>query len=240
MLRAILLRLAGAIPVLFLVACGIFVLLHLAPGDAASLLASSDAGPEEVEKLRLLWGLDQPLYIQFGKFLLNIMHFDLGVSLRYQQPVIAMIAERLPATLELAAVTLVIAAGIGIPLGVAAALKKGKWIDGLVSMIAVAGVSAPSFWMGILLVLLFSADLHILPSSGRLPYGTPITESTGFYLIDSLKAGQFNTFRLVLTHLTLPAMTLAAGMIGIIARIARSAFSTLARRISFRPPWRRA
>jgi peptide/nickel transport system permease protein len=77
--------------------------------------------------------------------------------------------------------------------------------------------------MGILLVLLFSADLHILPSSGRLPYGTPIADSTGFYLIDSLVAGQFQTFGLVLTHLALPAMTLAAGMVGIIARIARSA-----------------
>src|SRR5947207_15367064 len=102
MLRAILLRLAGAIPVLFLVACGIFALLHLAPGDAASLLASSDAGPEDVERLRVLWGLDQPLYVQFGKFLLNVAHLDLGTSLRYQQPVIAMIAERLPATPELA------------------------------------------------------------------------------------------------------------------------------------------
>ena len=223
MLRAILLRLAGAIPVLFLVACGIFALLHLAPGDAASMLASSDAGPDEVEKLRQLWGLDQPLYMQFGKFLLNVAHLDLGISLRYQQPVIAMIVERLPATLELAAVTLTIAVGVGVPLGVAAALNKGKWIDGLVSMIAVAGVSAPSFWMGILLVLLFSADLHLLPSSGRLPYGTPITESTGFFLIDSLMAGQFRTFGQVLTHLILPAMTIAAGMIGIIARIARSA-----------------
>ena len=223
MLRATLLRLAGAIPVLFLVACGIFALLHLAPGDAASMLASSDAGPDEVEKLRQLWGLDQPLYVQFGKFLLNVLHLDLGVSLRYQQPVTAMIAERLPATLELAAVTLIIAVAVGVPLGVAAALNKGKWVDGLVSMIAVAGVSAPSFWTGILLVLLFSADLHLLPSSGRLPYGTPIAESTGFYLVDSLKAGQFHTFGLVLTHLALPAMTLAAGMVGIIARIARSA-----------------
>src|SRR5436190_12354702 len=201
MLRAILLRLAGAIPVLFLVACGIFALLHLAPGDAASLLASSDAGPEEVEKLRLLWGLDQPLYVQFGKFLLNVAHLDLGTSLRYQQPVIAMIGERLPATLELAAVTLMIAVCVGVPLGIAAALHKGKLIDGLVSMIAVAGVSAPSFWMGILLVLLFSADLHLLPSSGRLPYGTPIADSTGFYLIDSVMAGQFRTFGLVLMHL---------------------------------------
>lgn len=223
MLKAILLRLAGAIPVLLLVICGIFALLHLAPGDAASMLASSDAGPEEVEKLRLLWGLDQPLYVQFGKFLLNVLHLDLGTSLRYQQPVVSMIAERLPATLELALVTLIIAVGVGVPLGIAAALKKGKWVDGLVSMIAVAGVSAPSFWMGILLVLLFSADLHILPSSGRLPYGTPISESTGFYLVDSLKAGQFRTFGLVLIHLALPAMTLAAGMVGIIARIARSA-----------------
>src|SRR6185369_1117669 len=144
MLRAILLRFAGAIPVLFLVICGIFALLHLAPGDAASMLASSDAGPEEVERLRLLWGLDQPLYVQFGKFMLNVLHFDLGISLRYQQPVIAMIAERLPATLELAMVTLILAVGVGVPFGIAAALNKGKWIDGFVSMIAVAGVSAPS------------------------------------------------------------------------------------------------
>ena len=223
MLGAILLRLAGAIPVLFLVACGIFALLHLAPGDAASLLASSDAGPEDVERLRVLWGLDQPLYVQFGKFLLNVAHLDLGTSLRYQQSVTAMIAERLPATLELAVVTLTIAVCIGVPLGIAAALNTGKWIDGLVSLVAVAGVSAPSFWMGILLVLLFSADLHMLPSSGRLPYGTPIADHTGFYLIDSLMAGQFQTFGVVLTHLALPAMTLAAGMIGIIARITRSA-----------------
>src|SRR5215472_8660500 len=126
MLRAILLRLAGAIPVLFLVACGIFALLHLAPGDAASMLASSDAGPDEVEKLRQLWGLDRPLYVQFGKFLLNVIHLDLGTSLRYQQPVITMIAERLPATLELAVVTLIIAVGVGVPLGIAAALNKGN------------------------------------------------------------------------------------------------------------------
>jgi ABC-type dipeptide/oligopeptide/nickel transport system permease component len=223
MLRAILLRLAGAIPVLFLVACGIFALLHLAPGDAASLLSSGDAGPEDVERLRVLWGLDQPLYVQFGKFLLNVAQLDLGISLRYQQPVIAMIAERLPATLELAAVTLTIAVCVGVPLGILAALNKGRLIDGLVSLIAVAGVSAPSFWMGILLVLLFSADLHLLPSSGRLPYGTPIASGTGFFLVDSLLAGQFRTFGLVLTHLALPAMTLAAGMVGIIARISRSA-----------------
>jgi ABC-type dipeptide/oligopeptide/nickel transport system permease component len=223
MLKAILIRLAGAVPVLLLVACGIFALLHLAPGDAASLLASSDASQEDIDRLRALWGLDQPLYVQFGTFLYNVGHFDFGTSLRYQQPVAAIIAERLPATLELAAVTLMIAICIGVPLGIAAALHKGKLIDGVVSLVAVAGVSAPSFWMGILLVLLFSAHLHLLPSSGRLPYGTPIAHYTGFYLIDSLVAGQFATFRLALTHLLLPAITLAAGMVGIIARVSRSA-----------------
>lgn len=223
MLRAVILRVSGALPVLFLVACGIFALLHLAPGDAAALLSASDAGPEDVERLRALWGLDQPLYVQFGKFLVNVAHFDFGTSLRYQQPVISMIAERLPATLELAAVTLLLAATIGIPLGIASALHKGKLTDGVVSLIAVGGVSAPSFWMGILLVLLFSANFHLLPSGGRLPYGTPIDIRTGFYLIDSLMAGQFATFRATLLHLALPALTLACGMIGIISRITRSA-----------------
>ena len=222
MLRAILLRLAGAIPVLFLVACGIFSLLHLAPGDAAALLSSTDAGPEDVERLRALWGLDQPLYVQFGKFLLNVAQLNLGTSLRYQQPVVTMIAERLPATLELAAVTLIIAVCVGVPLGIAAALHKGKLIDGLVSMIAVAGVSAPSFWMGILLVLLFSADLHILPSSGRLPYGTPIADSTGFYLIDSLIARDWETFRSAVNQLILPALTLAIFSLAPIARMTRA------------------
>ena len=194
-----------------------------APGDAASLLAASDAGDADVAHLRELWGLDQPLYAQFGTFLVNLVHFDLGTSLRYQQPVTAMIVERLPATIELAVVTLIIAVGIGVPLGIAAALNKGKILDSVVSLVAVAGVSAPSFWIGILLVLLFSANLHILPSTGRLPYGTPIANHTGFYLIDSLAAGQFHTFGLVLMHLVLPAITLAAGIVGIIARISRGA-----------------
>jgi ABC-type dipeptide/oligopeptide/nickel transport system permease component len=223
MLRAILLRLGGVIPVLFLVACGIFALLHLAPGDAASLLASPDAGEAEVTRLRALWGLDQPLHVQFGRFLLNIARFDFGTSLRYQEPVISMIGERLPATLELAAVALTIAAVLGIGLGIVAALKKGKLADGIVSVVAIAGVSAPSFWVGILFVLLFSAELNLLPSGGRLPFGTPIEGKTGFYLFDSLAHGQFETFQLVLMHLALPALTLAAGMIGIIARITRSA-----------------
>ena len=223
MLRAILLRIAGSLPVLALVISGIFALIHLAPGDAATLLAPDDAGPAEVARLRQLWGLDQSLGVQLWRFLVNIAQLNFGTSLRYQQPVLSLIAERLPATLELAMVTLAIAVAIGVPLGVSAALNKGRMVDGLVSFIAIAGVSAPSFWMGILLVLTFSAQLHIFPSGSRLPFGAPVGEGTGFLLFDALMQGQFETFRLVAMHLVLPACTLAAGMIGIIARITRSA-----------------
>ncbi len=157
MLKAILFRLGGTIPVLILVICGIFTLIHLAPGDAATLLAPDEAGPEEVERLRVLWGLDQPMIVQLGRFLLNAAQLNFGTSVRYQQPVMSLIAERLPATIELAIVTLILAIVSGVPLGIIAALRKGKVADSVVSFIAVAGVSAPSFWIGILLVLLFSA-----------------------------------------------------------------------------------
>ena len=209
--------------VLLLVTCGIFALIHLAPGDAAVLLAPDEAGPAEVARLREMWGLDQPLPVQLWRFIVNACQLNFGNSLRYQQPVISLIAARLPATIELALVTLTIAATIGVPLGVLAALNKGRWIDGVVSFIATAGVSAPSFWIGILLVLLFSAELHLLPSGSRLPYGTPLADGTGFFILDSIVQGRFDTLRLVGMHLVMPAMTLALGMIGIISRITRSA-----------------
>jgi ABC-type dipeptide/oligopeptide/nickel transport system permease component len=223
MLKAILFRLGGAVPVLILVTCGIFALIHLAPGDAATLLAPDEAGPAEVARLRAMWGLDQPLLVQLWRFLVNAAQLNFGTSLRYQQPVMALIAERLPATLELALVTLMIAVAIGVPLGVMAALNKGGVIDGVVSFVAIGGVSAPSFWMGILLVLLFSAELHLLPSGSRLPYGTPLSDGTGFFILDSILQGRLDTLRLVAMHLLLPSMTLALGMIGIISRITRSA-----------------
>ena len=222
MLNAFFLRIGGALPVLILVICAIFGLVHLAPGDAATLLAPDDAGPAEVARLRVLWGLDQPLPVQLWHFLVNVAHFDFGTSLRYQQPVMSLIAERLPATLELALVTMIIAVGIGVPLGLVAALNKGRIVDGIVSFVAILGVSAPSFWTGILLVLLFSAQLHLFPSGARFPLDTPLAPGTGFLIIDSIAQGRFDALRLVLLHLFLPAFTLALGMIGIIARITRS------------------
>jgi peptide/nickel transport system permease protein len=223
MLNAIILRVGGALPVLLLVICAIFGMIHLAPGDAALLLAPDDADPAVVARLRELWGLDQPLVVQLWRFVVNVVQLNFGTSLRYQQPVISLIAERLPATLELALVTMIIAVSIGVPLGLLAALHKGRFVDGIVSFGSILGVSAPSFWTGILLVLLFSAQLHLFPSGGRMPFEAQLAPGTGFLIYDTIAQGNFSALKVVLLHLFLPAVTLALGMVGIIARITRSA-----------------
>ncbi|MCR4524614.1 ABC transporter permease [Bosea sp. 47.2.35] len=223
MLRHIAGRVLGAVPVVLLVALGIFALVRLAPGDAASTLAAEDATEADIARMRAQWGLDQPVLVQFFYFLKNLVRLDLGSSYRYHAPVIELIGQRLPATIELAVTALLIATAIAVPLGVATALRKGSWLDGLGSLLAVLGVSAPSFWVGILLVLFVSGYLNLLPSSGRIPLDIPLREMTGFVLIDSLLQGQVGIFRQGLEHILLPAATLAFGMIGIIARISRSA-----------------
>jgi peptide/nickel transport system permease protein len=228
MLRAIALRLAGAVPVLFLVTLVLFVLLRLAPGDAADLLVPDDASEAEVARIRERWGLDQPMLTQYWRFLANVVHLDFGRSYRYGSDVFELILSRLPATLELALVALTIAAALAIPLGVLAALRKGSVTDGAVSVVAIAGVSTPTFWLGILLVLFLSAYLNLLPSAGRLPYGIVIPEVTGLYLIDAVLAGRFDLLGLIASYLVLPALTLAFNMMGIIARITRSSIIDVA------------
>lgn len=222
LLRSIFVRIVGAIPVLLLVALGIFVLLRLAPGDAATVMASNDASEADIARLREQWGLDKSMPSQFGLFLYNVLRFDFGVSYRYGEPVTSLIGARLPATIELASLALLMAIIIAVPLGIIMALNKARFLDTLGSFIAIAGVSAPHFWIGILLVLLLSAHLDLLPSGGRLPFGAAIQDRTGFVLLDSLMQGQFTTFKLAILHLIQPALTLALGMIGIIARVTRS------------------
>lgn len=228
MLRAIALRLAGVLPVLFLVTLVLFILLRVAPGDAADLLVPDDASEEEVARIRERWGLDRPVLEQYASFLANVVKLDFGRSYRYGQDVSQLIIERLPATIELALVALTIAALIAIPLGILAALRKGTIVDGMVSVVAITGVSTPTFWLGILLVLFLSAELNLLPSAGRLPYGVEVPHLTGLYLLDAMLAGRFEQLGLIASYVALPALTLAFNMIGIIARITRSAIIDVA------------
>jgi ABC-type dipeptide/oligopeptide/nickel transport system permease component len=228
MLRAIALRLAGVLPVLFLVTLVLFVLLRLAPGDAADLLVPEDASDAEVARIRERWGLDQPMFVQYWRFLASVVHLDFGRSYRYGEDVFQLILSRLPATLELAFVALAIAAALAIPLGILAALHKGTLIDGAVSVVAITGVSTPTFWLGILLVLLLSVDMNLLPSAGRLPYGIDLPHFTGLNLVDAVLAGRFDLLGIIVSYIALPALTLAFSMVGILARITRGAIIDVA------------
>jgi peptide/nickel transport system permease protein len=152
--RYLLGRIIATIPVVVLITVLVFLLIHAAPGDPADLLLSEEASAADIAEARHRWGLDQPIYIQYGRFLANIASGDLGMSFRYADPVINLIGERLPATIELAIASMLIALMIGIPLGVWAGAKPNSWADNLGSVVGFFGISMPSFWLGILHSLL--------------------------------------------------------------------------------------
>lgn len=167
MLRYIGRRLAAAVPTLWAVTTVVFFLLRILPGDPAEvLLAESGASAEAIARLRVELGLEEPLLVQYWRFLLQLARGDLGRSLMTNRPVLRMIAEQLPSTLELALSAMVIAIIIGLVLGLAAALRRDTWVDSLCMILAVAGSSLPVFWSGILFILLFSITLRWLPATG--------------------------------------------------------------------------
>jgi ABC-type dipeptide/oligopeptide/nickel transport system permease component len=188
-------RLLQTIPVLLGVSLLVFSMLHLVPGDPVKMMLSEFAtSPEQAERLRSQLHLDDPLYVQFGRFVWNALQGDLGYSIRSKRPVATEIAESLPATLQLAIAGLFIAALIGIPLGILAAIRQQSWLDAGSMVVALIGVSMPSFWLGLLMIFAFSLHLRLFPATG---------------------GGD-------LRHLVLPALTLGLGASAIIARLTRS------------------
>jgi peptide/nickel transport system permease protein len=187
-------RLVLTVPVLLGVATLVFSLIHLIPGDPAQAMLGEAATPQDVEELRHRLGLDRPLLEQYGAFLRGVVRGDLGTSLRTGQPVASQIIERMPATAELAAASMIVAILCSIPLGIAAAVRRGTAVDHAAMTMALAGVSIPNFWLGPLLAIIFSVELGWLPVSGR---GT-------------------------LAHLVLPAISLGAALAAILARMTRA------------------
>jgi dipeptide transport system permease protein len=215
-------RVVGAFPVLLGISFLIFLLMHIAPGDPITLLLGDDATPADIERLRREWGLDQPLIIQYFHFLSRAVRGDFGMSLKFNEPVIKLVMERLPATLELALVSLVVAIVIAVPLGVYSAIRHNSLLDHAGMSLALVGVSLPNFWLGIMLIYFLGGQLNLLPVAGRMEYGIEVRTITRLYLVDSLLTANFPAFWSALQHLLMPAVTLGTSLAAIVTRIARS------------------
>ena len=224
MLRMILKRALIALPSLIGVIIVTFLLTRALPGDPAAYFAGPAATKEAIEQVRVKLGLDKPLIVQFGNYVTDLARGDLGTSLTTGQPVATDIRNRLPASAELTLLGLIVSMLIAVPLGILAATNPGSLIDHLCRVIATAGVSLPVFFTGLILVYVFYYLLGIAPAPlGRLDtFISAPPQVTGFYLIDSLIAGNGEVFVASLKQLVLPAMTLAIFSLAPIARMTRA------------------
>lgn len=215
-------RLFGVIPVLFLVSLLVFALMQAAPGDPVSMLISDEASAEDRARAAEAWGLDQPAPVQYLNFVRNALTGDFGTSFRYREPVMALVLDRLPATLELALYATLLAVLVGIPLGVLSAARPNSVLDSVGSVVGFFGISMPNFWLGILMILVFSGYLNLLPSSGREPWGMGLDRITGFLTLDAVLQGRWDALGQALRHLAMPAIVLGTSMTGIIMQVTRA------------------
>lgn len=224
-MTGIALRLLSAIPTLFGVILVTFLLTRVLPGDPAVFFASNPSMSEQdIEAVRQSLGLDKSLPEQFGIYLVNLMQGDLGNSISTGQSVASEFANRLPASAELTILAFLIAVGVSLPLGVAAALRPGSLIDHLSRVIATLGVSMPTFVTGLLLIFIFYFVLGVAPEPiGRLdPFLFEPDRVTGFYTIDALIAGDMELFAAALRQMILPAVTMALFALAPLTRMARA------------------
>jgi len=224
-LRAVIFRLLQAIPVVIGVVVLSFILTRALPGDPAVYFAGAAADEASIAEIRTSLGLDKSLPEQFLAYTTDLLQGDLGQSVSSGQPVSADLANRLPASLELTLIALILSCAIAIPLGVLAAKKPGSVVDHLCRVLVTAGVSLPTFFTGILLVYVFYYLLGVVPSPlGRLDFAYIEPDTiTGFYLIDALVVGDLETFVAAAKQLILPAITLALFTLAPLARMTRAA-----------------
>ncbi len=187
-------RLLGTVGVIFLVATATFIMVFLMPGDAARMYAGPRAPEETVQRIRVLWGLDQPLPVQYVRYLGRAIQGDLGESTRDKRPVLKAVFERLPATIQLALAGLFVELLVGVPLGILAATRPGSWIDQVATIVALIGISIPQFALGLVALYVFGFLIPIFPLGG---YGTPL-------------------------HLVLPALVLGIGGTAFYSRVLRN------------------
>jgi len=215
-------RLIQLLFVLIGVSIVVFVTMHLLPGDVAQLLLGDHATNEQLQRLREQLGLDQPVWVQYGRFMREALRGDLGVSIQSNRPALNDVLTAFPVTLQLALASLLLASLCGVPVGVLAAVRQGSRFDTAVMTLTLFGVSMPIFWLGLMLLVLFAAGLDWLPVGGLMPVGLDPPRITGMSIVDSLLSGNTTMIGASLRHMLLPAVTLASVPLALIARITRA------------------
>lgn len=235
-------RLLLLIPVLTGVATLVFAVLHLGGGDPAKVIAGQRASQEQVQAVRTQLGLDDPIWVQYGRFLADAAQFQFGDSYQLQpnQPVTELLANKVPITIELAVFGQLIGILLGIPLGVLSAIKQDSLTDHITRIGALTGISVPIFWSGPLLILLFAGALGIFPTSGRIESTIFLDSSwylfghelplTGLITIDTLLLGRFDAFVSAVWHLALPASVIGIYSMALISRMMRSSMLEVIRK----------
>ncbi|MBY2924191.1 ABC transporter permease [Rhizobium leguminosarum] len=213
---------------LFGLALVTFTMTRLSPIDPALQLVGDHASQSTYEAARVELGLDQPLPVQFVRYLETALSGNFGQSISTGQPVAKDIARTFPATIELATAAIILGAAIGLALGIAAAMRQGTWVDSAARFVSLFGYSVPIFWLGLLMLLLFYARLHWAPGPGRadVVFQYTVKPISGFALIDTWMSGKTGAFRDALAHLALPAIVLAFHALAAISRLTRAAILT--------------
>ncbi len=214
-------RLAWMPPTLLGLVLIVFTVSHIIPADPARVIAGENAPAEQVEALRVKFGINLPLPQQFFRYITDVVSGNFGISLYTQRPVIDDLTARLPATFELALAAIFLAVLLGVPLGVVSALRRNAMVDQVIRVVTIAGLAMAAFWLAILLQLLFSMTLNLLPVQGRIDGWGP-DPITGFYTVDAILRGDWATLGDALRYLALPAVTLAIPATATIVRFTRA------------------
>jgi peptide/nickel transport system permease protein len=222
MLRVIVRRLLQLVITLIALSALVFIWLRNLPGGPVDALLGDRATPERRALLTKALGYDQPILVQYGKFMQKIVTGDFGNSIRDGDSVVAVLGRAFPATIELAVAALLIAVGLGIPLGYLAARHRGRFLDNTSIIATLLGISIPIFFLGYLLKDVFTQNIHWFPPSGRLSTGIDNTHVTGLFVLDGILTREWDASADALWHLILPAVTLATIPLAVIVRITRA------------------
>ena len=223
MLRYVIRRLILLVPILLGLSILVFVWIRALPGGPAQALLGERATPETVAAIEHQYGLDEPVYVQYWRFLKRSIRLDFGASVTTRRPVTEELKQRFPATIELAIAAMLFATFLGLPLGFIAAKKYGSAVDHASLLASLLGISIPIFFLAILLKYVFAVELGWLPTVGRISVLIDLPHPTNFYILDSILDGNWEAFVDCIKHLILPAIALGTIPLAIIARITRAA-----------------